>query len=252
MSASASHAPRRPPPQPTPEPALFSVRFDGQTEDLVDLLVAPHEHVRDVLARIRINRPALVGRRLRLIHLGRILTDGIRLVSWMQTIRARAEPSTTAVAPATASSGKGKGPEQPRDGAIWLQCSIGEALEDGEEAQAPQLEPLRGFDRLREAGIPESEIEDMRRAFHERTGDVAGDDDEHARALEDAWVDGSTEDPSSSGAYTTLLKGAVLGFAVPIVPFFFFRTALFSRRFQMAIILGAVMNLAFGALRALN
>jgi len=223
-------------------------------EDISELLVGPNEHVRDVLARIRINRPALVGRRLRLIHLGRILTDGIRLVPWIQTIRARAEPSSASdAAPAPSAKGKGKAPEQPRGDAIWLQCSIGEALGGDEEQQAPQLEPLRGFDRLREAGIPESEIEDMRRAFHERTGgDLADDDDEHARALEDAWVDGSPEDPSSSGAYTTLLKGAVLGFAVPIVPFFFFRTALFSRRFQMAIILGAVINLAFGALRALN
>ena len=125
---------------------------------------------------------------------------------------------------------------------------------DAETVQQPQLAPLRGFDRLREAGIAESDIEDMRRAFHERRGNDDADD-EHARALEDAWVDAgaSADDPlPEGGAYNVLLQGVVLGFGASIMPFYFFRTALFSRRMQMAIVLGLVTNLAFGGLRYLQ
>ena len=53
--------------------------------------------------------------------------------------------------------------------------------------QTPQIVPLRGFDRLRDAGLNETEIEEMRQQFHNDSSivDLTADDDEHARALED-------------------------------------------------------------------
>lgn len=172
--------------------------------------------------------------------MGRVLTDGVRLLPWIESYQSR-QPVVTHVASSTSS--KGKEPERPRqERKIWLNCSIGDEVSDDEASetvQQPQLAPLRGFDRLREAGIAEDDIEDMRRAFHERReGEDA--DDEHARALEDAWVDaGASADdplPESAGAYHVLLKGVVLGFSLSILPFVFFRTSLFSRRLQMAIV----------------
>ena len=57
--------------------------------------------------------------------------------------------------------------------------------------------PLTGFDRLQEAGFSTEDIENMRNQFrrtlsdsHLEHGPVAGDNDEHARALEDQWMEG--------------------------------------------------------------
>jgi hypothetical protein len=46
----------------------------------------------------------------------------------------------------------------------------------------------------------------------------------------------------------TLLYGATIGFAVPLLPFFFFRSDIFSKRLQMAILLGVAINMAFALL----
>lgn len=74
------------------------------------------------------------------------------------------------------------------------------------------------------------------------------DEDEHARALEDQWMEGMTGqneavDTSSAGFYTTLLTGTMIGFFFLFLPFFFFRTQIFSRRLQISIVLGCFINL---------
>lgn len=116
--------------------------------------------------------------------------------------------------------------------------------------------------------------------------DIRTDDQEHARALEDQWMEGAQGDSSPDpGAFAlsrsrrlaaddahrlrwhlyggrlaraksseadssqTLLQGAIVGFALPLIPFFFFRTSIFSKRFQMAIMLGVAVNFAFGILQ---
>ncbi|GAA5932644.1 Dsc3p [Sporobolomyces koalae] len=150
---------------------------------------------------------------------------------------------------------------------IWLHCSVGDAIEDDETSNEPsapteQTTPLQGFDRLREAGFSEEEIANMRAEFRERRNpyaDPEGDtvDAEHQRALEEQWMSGMTgqeeaASDSSTGHYVTLLKGVTIGFLVPFLPLFFFRTQIFSRRMQMAIVLGLIINLSFGLLRLLG
>ncbi|GAA6013144.1 hypothetical protein JCM11491_005195 [Sporobolomyces phaffii] len=166
--------------------------------------------------------------------------------------------------------GKGKECSGERDAEeqIWLHCSVGDVIQDEEAAtnEMPVVEqqttPLQGFDRLREAGFSEEEIETMRAEFRERRGVYTepGDDDdaEHQRALEEQWMSGMTGqeeasgDSTGTGHYVTLLKGVCVGFFMPFLPLFFFRTQVFSRRMQMAIVLGILVNLGFGLLRLLG
>ncbi|GAA5894533.1 hypothetical protein JCM5296_005122 [Sporobolomyces johnsonii] len=167
--------------------------------------------------------------------------------------------------------GKGKGKAGERTGAVgseedarvWLHCSVGEAMDDeeveGENSQpSAQITPLQGFDRLRDAGFSEEEIETMRAEFRETRQAAAEDDDEHQRALEEQWMSGmtgqeeATADSSGTGHYVTLLKGVCVGFFMPFLPLFFFRTQIFSRRMQMAIVVGIIINLGFGLLRILG
>ncbi|GAA5822628.1 hypothetical protein JCM11251_004323 [Rhodosporidiobolus azoricus] len=178
--------------------------------------------------------------------------------------------------------GKGKGKEEPaEDTRIWLHCSVGEAEEDegeggGEKttgtdsADEPssQITPLTGFDRLLDSGFSPEDIANLRAEFRERRGLDEEDEEEdggegeanaeHRRALEEQWMSGLTGQEealgdASAGGYTySLLKGVCIGFFVPFLPLFFFRSQIFSKRMQMAIVLGIVMNLAFGLLRFLG
>jgi len=118
---------------------------------------------------------------------------------------------------------------------------------------------LRGFDRLAAAGFSEDDILNFRRQFHSRSAAdylataefptdeecaslssptphsltfvlIPGADEEHARALEEQWIDalgsgggsGSASAESDSRA-RAVLNGIIVGFFFPLVPFFFLR-----------------------------
>lgn len=130
--------------------------------------------------------------------------------------------------------------------------------------QEAQLKPLRGFDRLAAAGFSESDIANFRRQFHSRTSTDylstteefeneeacvytsfsqtlhtlspshahrVTTDEEHARALEEQWID-SMDNPttasmsqssSSASSSSAMLQGILVGFFFPLMPLFFFR-----------------------------
>ncbi|KAK9894477.1 hypothetical protein P389DRAFT_97058 [Cystobasidium minutum MCA 4210] len=317
----------------------FCIRFtDGTTEDLLDLYVNNSEAIRDVKRRIRVRRPSLATSRLRLIYLGRVLSDGVRLVPYMTALLQRQrdqeerdtrsniggllegvvnravhslEPgsegdrahndderhtghrpkasmnpyesyndSKTVSPPKNKGKGKaveGSRTKDPMNGRkIWLHCSAGEpgSLQEEEEAaaaaaepqqQVGQTAPLSGFDRLREAGFSEEDIENIRAQFHaDGPSDtvVTGDEDEHARALEEQWMDNLGSGANSANGpgsemYGTLFKGVIIGFFFPFLPLFFFRapegeTPVFSKQMQMAIVAGLSINILYGALRAMS
>ncbi|KAG8910312.1 hypothetical protein FRC01_006398 [Tulasnella sp. 417] len=106
------------------------------------------------------------------------------------------------------------------------------------------------------------------------------DQDEHARALEEQWIDsldgaGGAVDPSLDGSpdglYTTLLQGVAIGFFYGLIPFYFFRSrrrpaaffsdayeqlppqgsVIYSKRMQMALVIGFFVNFGLGILRYL-
>ncbi|KAL9932921.1 hypothetical protein V8E36_008176 [Tilletia maclaganii] len=78
--------------------ALFDVREEvggdrrhlpvEEDEELLRLLAEDEDNVRTFKQKIRAARPSLAHRRLRLIHAGRILKDGIKLVSWLDSLDA--------------------------------------------------------------------------------------------------------------------------------------------------------------------
>lgn len=137
------------------------------------------------------------------------------------------------------------------------------------------MTPLRGLDKMIEAGFSQEEIDSMRQTLLATAGgtptDVT-DAEEHLRALEDQWMDSLTSaeavtdtcksfrwfdnttftnvqalimTTATVGVYMTLLQGVTVGFFIPFLPFFFFRTQIFSKRMQMAIVLGAFINLLY-------
>jgi len=164
---------------------------------------------------------------------------------------------------------------------------------DDDKVQTSQLTPLRGFDRLASAGFTAEDIADVRHQFHISRGlggegdahppdgalqENLDDEDEHARALEEQWIDdmdgaASPPDTDLSGdggpIYNTLLHGILLGFFFPLLPFYFMRpprpaaffsdtyqavegpsNVIFSKRMLMAICVGFISNVAYGTLRA--
>ncbi|KAG8883082.1 hypothetical protein FRB98_003320 [Tulasnella sp. 332] len=198
----------------------LTMRFTEGVEDLV-LNVGEKETVRDFKKRIRLERPAIHNRRLRLIHSGRMLTDGTFLYGWLISLEGRQR---------RANGQDGDDTEVPSASApmTWLHCSIGTEMTTGEDEETPQHQKevaptLRGFDRLQTAGFTEDEIETIRRQFRTSRGlddnsaPLDDDYDEHARALEEQWIDdldgasGPVEGfDATDGLYTTLLEGTTM------------------------------------------
>ncbi|KAF8327474.1 DUF2407 C-terminal domain-containing protein [Cantharellus anzutake] len=258
-------------------PRSFTVRFSEGLGDL-SLSVSPDDTVREVLRKIKVERPSLARRRLRLIHSGRLLTNGTKLHGWIASLEERQKRSLVL------------GPKSSEDGGVWVHCSVGPEIPaselDDESVQRSQISPLKGFDRLQAAGLSEEEIANIRRQFHAtrggdtNSGGALQDDDqvEHARALEEQWIDdldgaASTAEScmSFSHIYSTLLFGMLLGFFFPLLPFYFMRSprpavffsdsyqalesqpsVVFSTRMCIAIVFGFVANIAYGSLRVWN
>lgn len=248
------------------------IRFSEGIPDLT-LEVAEKDAVRDVKRYIREERPQLKDHRLRLIHSGRLLTDGTFLHAWLVSLGERQRRATSAIT---------ENDSDPTILTTWLHCSVGPKMEPGEEddtkVQKAQLKPLRGFDRLAAAGFTAEDIANIRSQFHSQSSrdfldqEFTNDEDfdEHARALEEQWIDSmdnvgtASLSQSSSQSASMILNGIILGFFFPVIPFFFFhenKPAVFweegpdhdvadqppfSKRMQMGIVIGFLMNLVFG------
>ncbi|KAI0926974.1 hypothetical protein AcV5_007627 [Taiwanofungus camphoratus] len=212
-------------------PKDLIIRFTEGIPDLT-LQVEEKDVARNVKRKIRDARPQLKDRRLKLILSGQLLSDGTSLYSRLTSLEQRQRRAVT-------SNADIQGGEEHVSARIWLHCSVGPELEEGEEeennVQIAQLKPLRGFDRLATAGFSEQDIANIRLQFHAHSaGDYLDQDfendedfDEHARALEEQWIDsidnGGGGSLSQSSSQSTILNGIILGFFFPLIPFFFFR-----------------------------
>lgn len=157
---------------------------------------------------------------MRLIHAGRLLTDGILLLPWLRSLeeRVRRQAGGAGVGDVLREVGRGlagdddddseaeAGASRSRRAAlqpIYLHCNVGGPLgavptpsEGQEEPAEPAAPRRRGFDALLDAGLSAEEVAAMRRQFYESRGEEvpdlgAGDvNDEHARALEEQWIEG--------------------------------------------------------------
>ncbi|KAH9924351.1 DUF2407 ubiquitin-like domain-containing protein [Epithele typhae] len=265
-------------PEPPPTKDL-TIRF---TEGIPDLTVqvAEKDTVTDVKNSIRQARPDLADRRLRLIHAGQLLADSTQLYSRIASVEQRRRRPTSSAG--SSNDADNRSEEAAASSApTWLHCSVGPKLQDGEtdegRMQTAQLKPLRGFDRLSAAGFSEADIANIRLQFHTHSAgdyldqefDDQEDFDEHARQLEEQWIDSldggnSASLANSQPATTQFHNGIVLGFFFPLIPVFFFRATkpaifwdddseyetvsqpVFSRRMQMGIVVGFLLNALFG------
>lgn len=264
-------------PTPSELTRTLVVRFTEGTPDLI-LTVSNSDTVLDVKKNIRQAREDLRDRRLRLIHSGRLLTDGTFLYAWLLSLeeRQRRATSESSIGSDTANS-------------TWIHCSVGPKLASGEEetddgkAQVSQLQPVRGFDRLASVGFSEADIANFRRQFHSQSSanyldvdfETEEEYDEHARALEEQWIDSidnagtASLSQSSPSANSSVLQGILIGFFFPLLPLFFMRSkkaavfweegseeapttnVIFSRRMQMGLVVGFLVNVMFGMWRIL-
>lgn len=92
-------------------------------------------------------RAQLSDKRLRLIHAGRVLSEGVRLLPWLEELRARKQhyadpPALFDASSEHQSSSKenhteaeqGKSPEMP----IWIHCSVAEVPDTPQEDTVPE------------------------------------------------------------------------------------------------------------------
>lgn len=146
-------------------------------------------------------------------------------------------------------------------------------VETGPSAHATAMAPApRGFDRLLTAGFTAAEVATLRTQFlaiqaHTHTPDTMPTGDE-LRALEDRWLDseaganGATGVGGVTGAEAgqedtgieDMLWGNLMGFFWPIACMCWLmrEEGVWSRRRQIAVLSGMLVNLTFGFLRLTN
>ncbi|KAJ7745488.1 DUF2407 ubiquitin-like domain-containing protein [Mycena maculata] len=273
IDAPAAGQPSGPAPLPSRD---LVIRFTEGTPDLT-VVVTQDDTLRDVKDMVRSERPQLKDRRLRFIHSGRFLADTTLLNSWLAAQDEKRKQT----------SGEDD-PSPVAETTTWMHCSVGREITEGEvedgDEQKAQLQPARGFDRLASVGFSEADIANFRQQFHSQSAsnyldtdfETEEEYDEHARALEEEWIDsldsaGSASlSQSSSANNPAFLQGVLMGFFYPLLPFFFFRNSdpppvfwedgssyeptgnvIFSKLMQMGLVVGFLINLLFGTWRFL-
>jgi hypothetical protein len=266
-------------PPRTASPALaLTIRFSSSLPDLPLTVPSPSSTTTAAIKRqLRSLRPAdTAKRRLRLIYSGKELTDGAVLSESLKL-----SPQRSISDP----KGKSSAVDQVHR---YLICSIGEELSDAELAQEARHELLTatstshqprpstapqplGFDRLLSAGFSPAEVAGLREQFlrlqsHTHTPDAMPTPAE-MRLLEDRWIDdttgpgpqglgggsgtGDATDGVGTGAYEDMLLGTVMGFFWPVgaVVWLLREEGVWSKRRQMAVVAGMLVNIAFSVLR---
>ncbi|KAK9480260.1 DUF2407 C-terminal domain-containing protein [Lipomyces japonicus] len=213
--------------------------------------------------QVRKLRPAdTARRRLRLIYAGRVLPDADDLALIIDNLRQQHQQG------GKINNNYNHGATASEPVVLWLNCSVGDALSDVELAlefdtgvqPAPSTLPQPiGFDRLRSAGFSEQDIAQLRIQFNRLHGGLNNNNNKHddaTRQLEERWMnEGATAqdtlpDGSPVGVYEDLLFGTVVGFFLGFIALFFLREgSMFSKRQQMAIIAGIIINISFAILR---
>lgn len=155
-ASSSSHRPH------SPATRSVTIRFTEGVKDLT-LDISERESVRDIKSKvscrdavfrwcvvltrsiqrqIRLMRPSLEKRRLRLIHSGRLLTDGTFLYGWIASLeehqrRANVDTGTSRESTDSSAGADASGGHHHQE-PIWLHCSIGPEIQEEEEEDAAQ------------------------------------------------------------------------------------------------------------------
>lgn len=155
------------------------------------------------------------------------------------------------------------------DAALASERSNNPATEEGTGEESSTTTPApRGFDRLLSAGFTASEVASLRTQFlaiqsHTHTPDTMPTGSE-LLALEERWLDSGSSpaggngeggaEEADAGGLEDMLYGNLIGFFWPIGAMFWVmrEEGIWTRRKQVAVLSGFLVNLTFGALRVWN
>ncbi|KAJ8652996.1 hypothetical protein O0I10_011377 [Lichtheimia ornata] len=180
---------------------------------------------------------------IRLIHTGRILDNDQQTLSHYGLGKFMRSDTSKLPIP----------PPSP----VYIHCSVSDHRSSDQHSNdnangENNTRPLMGFDRLRESGFNEEEIRDIRAQFHRTHGSsYDGEATEQTMALEEQWMENTGEmlpDGLIQGTYKEMMWGLLLGFFLGILCLFWFRESVFTRRHQMGIVAGMLINISFGVL----
>ncbi|KAI8324000.1 hypothetical protein GQ54DRAFT_86031 [Martensiomyces pterosporus] len=216
----------------------ITIRFSSGAGDL-EIKLPENSAVHELKERIYEQQPELSGKFLRLICSGRMLQDQLTLRHYGISDDGERHFIHCLASDITPAERQAGSPQQQQ-----------------QQAASDEIQPARGFDRLRESGFSEEDIQGIRQQFHRVHGtDI--DDEENARAIEDSWIDGTAQDTVAEsplrGSMYQLLGGLLIGYFGGLISLPWLKnTHLFSRQHQMGIIFGVIVNLSFGFIRWLN
>ncbi|KAJ1952628.1 hypothetical protein GGI12_006198 [Dipsacomyces acuminosporus] len=223
----------------------ITVRFSSGSSD-IEIRIPESSTASELKQQIYEKQPELSGKLLRLIYSGRVLQDQLALRHY-GIVGGGERCFVHCLASDIVPEGQAGGaheqhqqhPQQQQDGAV-----------------PNGAQPARGFDRLRESGFSDEDIQAIRLQFHRVHGTDA-DDEENAHAIEDSWIDGTAQDTAAEapigGSLYQLLGGLLIGYFGGLISLLWIKnTHIFSRQHQIGIVFGVIVNFSFGLIRWLN
>ncbi|KAF7732317.1 hypothetical protein EC973_005213 [Apophysomyces ossiformis] len=201
--------------------------------DRQDLIfkVSPFDTMAHIKEKIRQLSPRTECKYIRLIHNGRILDDTRSLYTYGIGKQIQTESKAMLSLPSP----------------VYLHCSLSDYIPKAPVIKAPQSIPAAGLDRLRESGFTEEDIQAIRTQFHRLN--ITNDAINNVLNFDDQCGDNETcPEGTLQGTYQEMVWGLILGFFLGIICLFWFRESVFTRRHQMGIITGMLINISFGVL----
>lgn len=259
------------------------VRFSTSIPDVILPIVSPQLTSTITLKRSlrpHLPRPANHAR-LRFIHAGKVLPDTAALSTSLQISpppqigKAKGKQPIRATpriyihcsigdALTPSELGEEEAAAKAADANISAQTNDSVPIGVNQHGQASTTTPApQGFDRLLSAGFTQPEVTALRSQFlaiqsHSHTPESMPTGPE-LLALEERWLDGSSnpsaDTPTSdeSGALEDILYGNLAGFFWPVGAAWLLREeGVWSRRRQLAVVTGFMVNLLFGFLRVIQ
>ncbi|KAF6230333.1 hypothetical protein HO133_004673 [Letharia lupina] len=276
--------PPTPPPPPTP-PLTLIIRFTTSLPDLPLPIVHPRATTPTTLATlIRPHLPpALAACPLRLIHAGALLPPTAPLHASLRlsaagppparlyvhcsiATGARLSPAELDAEAESAAVALSQHDTAGRDDRASSSAPARTAADDDDDYRPTLPPPAQGFDRLLSAGLSAAEIAALRSQFlavqaHTHTPDAMPSGAE-LRALEERWLDAGTpldggggadgdEEGGGGGGLEDMLWGNVMGFfwAVGAIVWLVREEGVWTKRRQVGVVTGVLVNIAFCMLR---
>ncbi|KAI8617347.1 DUF2407 C-terminal domain-containing protein [Chytriomyces sp. MP71] len=199
--------------------------------------------VSQLKAGLSIRIPGLKNKHLRMLFKGRILLD--------ETCIGSLTNPSSANASLVASHDT-----QTQNSSIFIHCAVSEFPASSDMQDSQILAPALGFDRLIDIGFSQAEVANLRSQFHS----IRGRDEQHdvTRTAEEAWIDNEQRndnegDEAVRDPNVEILLGLCFGFFGGIMVLFWIKERdLFTRRQQLGIVVGLLINIFFGLLRFLT